>query len=477
MRYCFLIMMLLSTRAAFSQPGKPLSPVVRHLMGKHGEVNVITCRFGHLLPKGSLPPELENEFQFFVHHSSGLYLGVSGTGYLYRVMDSAGCMQLRRVDSTFYVGHNFSAGNFTVQDTIYSFGGYGFWQSNGLLRYYQPNLFEWAIKRTDRDLPAVIPPVEGTMFWLDPVKAQFYLLGSKKTNEGLLPHGRMDTTDGKLYKLDLYTGTWSESGKLLSNIGGLNSPWGLLIHNNASVWYINDYKNNRKLKATAAANGKLQEIHSRIKSDVIYFIDSTVYFGSVSLPKFDSIKLSIRDFTDTGEPVYEPLAGKSNKAWWLVLPLLAIGGFIGWRGYKRHRQSAAPVMPPDLTLTAANTGHPQSEIRKDDWEFSSIEMDLLRLLLERSREENVVSLEEINRILGLSGKNLSVQKKNRSEVTNAINTKWVKKYGNRTVLVDRKRSEFDKRVFEYFIHPYWMPLLQKEINAANGDQGRSAAGW
>lgn len=44
--------------------------------------------------------------------------------------------RIDRQDRTFYQGYNFDAYQFQRNDTIFSFGGYGFWLENNLLTYF-----------------------------------------------------------------------------------------------------------------------------------------------------------------------------------------------------------------------------------------------------------------------------------------------------------------------------------------------------
>jgi len=99
--------------------------------------------------------------------------------------------------------------------------------------------------------------------------------------------------------------------------------------------------------------------------------------------------------------------------------------------------------------------------------FSTIELTLIRYIFERNRQNFTVSIEEINKILGLSEKNESVQKKNRSDAISAINRKWTISQKNTLSLLLRKRTESDKRSFEYYIHKEWISkvsLLFPNVN-------------
>ena len=80
-------------------------------------------------------------------------------------------------------------------------------------------------------------------------------------------------------------------------------------------------------------------------------------------------------------------------------------------------------------------------------------MELIRHIIDRNRQGHTVTAEEINKILGLSGKNSSIQKKNRSDVITTINQKWAAVCRSQVALIERQRSGDDKRSFEYFIQP------------------------
>ena len=69
----------------------------------------------------------------------------SGTGHILAVKKTGQNLSLVRLDSTILQGYNNDAFNFTFRDTVYSFGGYGFWKFNGHLRFYIPSMHEWEI--------------------------------------------------------------------------------------------------------------------------------------------------------------------------------------------------------------------------------------------------------------------------------------------------------------------------------------------
>lgn len=72
---------------------------------------------------------------------SDFIITVPGTGqvYLLKLND----WTFKRVDKSFHTGYNFQAVQFVRKDTLFSFGGYGFWQYQNVLSYFDPKSLEW----------------------------------------------------------------------------------------------------------------------------------------------------------------------------------------------------------------------------------------------------------------------------------------------------------------------------------------------
>ena len=92
--------------------------------------------------KGLQLIKLENTFQgyeqFFVRNKTGSYILIDGTGRIYKATSKSNdTVYYSRIDSTHFYGYNGGAINFTYHDTIFSFGGGGFWRVNGQHRYYR----------------------------------------------------------------------------------------------------------------------------------------------------------------------------------------------------------------------------------------------------------------------------------------------------------------------------------------------------
>ena len=73
----------------------------------------------------------------------GLKAVFAGTGKVFRV-DTVR-QSIDRIDETYHHGYNFDSYQFVRKDTIFSFGGYGFWIQNNLLTFYSDKRKEWSV--------------------------------------------------------------------------------------------------------------------------------------------------------------------------------------------------------------------------------------------------------------------------------------------------------------------------------------------
>ena len=83
--------------------------------------------------------------------------------------------------------------------------------------------------------------------------------------------------------------------------------------------------------------------------------------------------------------------------------------------------------------------------------FEEMEIQLLLLLINNTATGSTTSTDEQNKVLGLVKKNPEIQKKQRSDIIIGINRKYSFVTKNDEPIIQKQRTEFDKRSFEYFI--------------------------
>ncbi len=428
--------------------------------------------------------QLPRQFQLDIpaphaHHTAaiiktprGIFAGVNGTGYLYKMERRGDSCQWVRVDQTFYTGYNQNAYYFSAGNRIYNFGGAGLFNLTGHLRFFNEQISEWGIVPLNREV--LFEYEQHNNIWQDPLNQHILLTAQNKKIASLrLPDPRVERDAGNVLELDPTTGTWTEIGVGKDTVYDViaNAPWGILANNNLSIWLI-DYRNNRYYQATEETNRKLFAYFSTKEKAIRFFCDSTLYFGNLN-GYFDSLSLSLNDFKDSGIPVYNFSERKDGAPDALniviiVLSLIAlVSAVLFWRKRKRIQINASKdpevTMPSptpelsDLTAEADSQSSPNRTIlfkpKKDYTLLDERERSLVVFLLEQSQNGEMVTIDQLNKLLGVSMKNSDVQKRSRSDMINSTNQKLALILEEPRPAIIKQRSEFDKRSFEYTIEP------------------------
>ena len=106
-----------------------------------------------------------NEFQFGADFTGGTFLNIAkqkgqiyiqplGTGRLYQIIKNNDTYRSIRIDSTIHSGVNFFSKTFFTRDTLYQFGGLGFWSIRGLLTFFSRQTDQWELIQTNRAVPS-----------------------------------------------------------------------------------------------------------------------------------------------------------------------------------------------------------------------------------------------------------------------------------------------------------------------------------
>jgi hypothetical protein len=182
---------------------------------------------------------------------------------------------------------------------------------------------------------------------------------------------------------------------------------------------------------------------------------------------------------------YEKLSGLSSYAF-VTLALLA--GFLIGNYFRLNKKSIYDIptsrnnlQEPEKTLihttfdTQAVAEQPaQTPLDEKVVTFrSSRLLDLLeqkeRLLLDfiyrYSAEERLTTIEEINKVIGAGSRSAEIQKRMRSDLIGSINQKMGLITKDKKPVIEKQRSEFDKRSFEYYIRTEHMDLVARVLGS------------
>jgi len=395
---------------------------------------------------------------------------------------------------------------FIYHDTIYSLGGYGIWRINGQLRMYVDKARQWDVVGLNEEIPMMAAP----LVWYDMAKGRIYIGWSMKRNQAVKTSSLNETNFVyDVSVLDLATKNWQKLGTLSAYlkeksalIGNItSSPWGQLVGFGNKLMII-DYTNNRLLYLKPGRNEAVSTIlFADPDTHLYYFKDSTLYFGNTAKNIVDSIQLHINDFAVSNEVVYT--APKSNSTitltfnrYWLyaadgVVVGITIGlGLIIWKKRKSHNKKHATINSQlkngniketnnsrsVQTIIETKELHINSELKNGSINetnnsigiktfFEEKELQTLNLIYTNSSQGKTTSIEELNKILGVTQKNIEIQKKQRSDTIISINKKYSLITGKKHTIIERKKTELDKRSFEYFIESMQLEEVTKFLNS------------
>ena len=126
-------------------------------------------------------------------------------------------------------------------------------------------------------------------------------------------------------------------------------------------------------------------------------------------------------------------------------------------GFKKWRKNKASISPESFVNPVLNS-------LDNTLAFSSLEHELILQIILKSKSGNLFTVDEMNTGLGLGRKSIEIQKKIRTESINRINHKFKINFSQDVDLIDRVRSEEDRRYFQYTISEINASIFKSEID-------------
>lgn len=410
--------------------------------------------------KGDFSEIVDTSFKnrpgYLVKSGKELFCWFASSGRLYQISkDSNEQIVFQRRDSTKMEGYNIAGFPFSFQQKIYNIGGYGYWRTNGQLRVYNPKLSEWDIVTLNKEVPFIYSWEEGCA-WMNSKTGNFYLGFSIVRNEAISKEREIVP---EVYLLNLKKSEWSKLGNVskwlknkypeiksiaMTNIG--------LLCSMMDQYYLFSFEENKIYRPKKAFVYSLGAIRSQYHK--VYFSnDSMLFIGDLKNNKLDSIKFKREDFEETGFVIYKKQDFLTTGLIYVLIGGLAIILFlIGWRKYSRKKIN----LQEDLILS-------RKGMNGDLKYLNEREVEVLKLIYLNSVGNKLTTVEEINNVMGLSQKSVDVQKKQRSDLILSINRSMKFISNHREEVILKKRTDFDKRTFEYFINPGLIKLVEKYL--------------
>ena len=264
-----------------------------------------------LLQINDLPGTFKFSGQALTKNKKGLFLNHLGTGRIYQWSGNSQDGYWKRIDSTFFTGYNFLSILFSVDSTIYSFGGIGFWYQNGNVRQFSFESQEWNAKLLNKSIPWHKSDI--SFFYIDTLNKNVYFNDLGRYHDTSLKDYIDSARINKIYRISLIDGAVSELGRSTRQKGSFFgiTPWGSLTTNdkivdvlNNRMYTLSEHVQNNLLRVLAKSNKKMFEWQ------YCFWMDSALYFGDPHYG-YDSVIIHKKDLISTGETFYSP--EKSTK--------------------------------------------------------------------------------------------------------------------------------------------------------------------
>lgn len=379
------------------------------------------------LPKYTLNYEIDPSLLDLNGHlfqtSTGLKAFFAGTGKVFQ-LDTAS-LEIKRIDETVHHGYNFDSYQFVRNDTVFSFGGYGFWIQNNLLTYYSEVRKEWNLYSTalfEMSAPDYNVSASEIRFY-DRVHDIFYVIHKNE-----------------LIEYNFSSRQWRSLGSTLTDYSARNrymvhpaSDTTVLLMSTRTALVVDMYRN--RVSDVTMENGAI------LSSGISPFGFQCAYDASdgLLLPKysdklrsgyyFESVKdknLVKAQFTS----LYKESAGGYQSlliASFVAFTLCAIFLTVFLRGRYQKRRNAI---------------------------FDTVQWEVL----ERSAAAPLTTY-DFNEVLGLTDSSWEVQRRKRSEFIKGLNSLALQQFGSEVLL--RVRSEEDKRQILYHLNPRLESVLAR----------------
>lgn len=382
-------------------------------------------------------PEVVNIRSFRINKHQ-FYISVTGTGLVYDL--DLNTRVLRRIDRTYYRGYNFSPIQFLRKDTLYSFGGMGFWHLNNVSTYYSKNNNEWEYYFIPNYAKLGPERFFSNLGGYSSYKDKIY---AAEIND---PYQELPLTPISFFEFDFASKKWKFLGRLekldagFTNAKMIVAAWSgqFFISNN---FVFADPETNKMYqyngKDRALFTNKIKWIS---KGDYLYSFQKQNYLKHYKFSVLDSIHVDslLKSSVYLGN-FYQPITiwDQIDYPFYSYLFLFLIIFVLVVMILRKKQEDESNAKSKNLDLP----------------EYS---LEFLSFIL--NQENNICTTEDLNKILRCSDKSIENQRQIRSKFISTLNTCIENMYNLHEPIL-RIPSEYDKRFVNYTVSPQAVKII------------------
>ena len=404
--------------------------------------------------------ENASETQEIIAVKSGITVLLSGNSKVYIYNRTKN--YLERIDQSRYHGHNFGATNLIYNDTLFSIGGYGFWQMNGGVRYYNQNAYEWDIVKTSK-LVTFANGINAISLF-DEAQAKLYVLHHQYNSEYLSPDENKFPLELAIFNFK--TKKWEEKAFLLNKkiASDINELFvvqkfndGILLNtkNNSTSILLNFHENLvYTLKPTVTT--ELIQFKNKHQNNLTYTKGYTLFLFDRTMDSLFTFKFKPTDFEKTDITIYSEAPQKYtfNINYVIIMITLLFIIINTVVIIKLKNKSRKTIQSIELD---------KRDIKDFINSLNEIEKIIVKNILESAKEAQNTTTNKLNKLLGTDKKEFKVQNNIRSEVILNINKKFKLFSNTNDDLIERERAEIDKRFMEYNLNKLYLKKINSKM--------------
>lgn len=366
--------------------------------------------------------------------------------------------KLERLDHSYYRGYNCYAAKFLRRDTLYSFGGYGFWHTNGLQTFFKKATREW------EGLSPVAPGPASICFGFNGYLSdqdQFLAAFSLQQHDTQRPDPV--NWDQGVYLYSFRPNTWEKVGQISEAIRNhikpdlinrlswfqagnyfilkhFERPYATLlivdaVRNEARLW-----SDSPRLLTGVEDNSEANIYRSYVWRDTLYF---HVMASNKSAKPIVVSKMPVNEIWLKAKPIgrfYDAETNRYSKGALVAFSALLVIGLLGRVVWRRQRSTSlkADDQIPEVTKSSF------------DWlPFTQQEKNVLTDLAET--EDDSFTNEKLHSLLNIDDKTPDNQRKIRADFLKSLNSK-LKVMFHIDDAVQRIPTSLDRRMYYYKLH-------------------------
>ncbi|MEN9701466.1 MAG: hypothetical protein RIR55_786 [Bacteroidota bacterium] len=427
-----------------------------------------------------------NEFQFGTYFKGATYINIVkhkgkiliqplGTGRLYEIVKENNTYRSIRIDSTLHSGVNFFSKTFYVRDTLYQFGGLGFWNIRGLLTFFSKQTNQWELVQTNRDVPSFFDNSQDAITYVSdyPNHPKLYLSNSYKYQN--YPQSFEIVSKDTSFVFDFNTKLWTPLGKLnpelkrillAKNSLSLNIGKYLLIQSALEFFWIN-FETNSYGKLKPKYNSEIRQLWLKIynnesnvgAANFQFNVGDNIFFIKLTKDKklqYEKIIFS-EEMIDKNKQDYiysnkvEIIAIITNFLDEFKTNLLILLSIIALSIFLYSFQKRKKKLPKEVVSILNNNFFNALTI---------VEKELIEELYEHHLKGEELSTKLINKIIGVQQKDTLTQNKSRSDYFIRINQKFKMATQYSEPLIVKQRDHSDKRQYNYSLNSAYIADIE-----------------